>query len=153
MMFAPVGASIGNPEEPLKIEKRKIRGVESSGMICAPSEVGAELLFPDREGILILDDEELILEKGIAKPEKFLGKLVSELLPVADTVLDIDNKSITHRPDLWCHFGFAREIAAIYRRALHYEPLQTKAPPSKRGIESYKIEIRNKSCGASHIVI
>ena len=153
VMFAPVGASIGNPEEPLKIEKRKIRGVESSGMICAPSEVGAELLFPDREGILILDDEELILEKGIAKPEKFLGKLVSELLPVADTVLDIDNKSITHRPDLWCHFGFAREIAAIYRRALHYEPLQTKAPPSKRGIESYKIEIRNKAalgyCGLS----
>lgn len=32
----------------------------------------------------------------------------------SDTVFDIDNKSLTHRPDLWGHYGFAREVAAIY---------------------------------------
>lgn len=35
-----------------------------------------------------------------------------------DTLLEIDNKSLTHRPDLWCHYGFAREIAAITGRPL-----------------------------------
>ncbi|MEQ8352542.1 MAG: phenylalanine--tRNA ligase subunit beta [Leptospiraceae bacterium] len=145
VMFAPVGITLENSQEPLKIEKRKIRGVESSGMICAPSEAGAELLFPNREGILILDDEELILENGPARPEKYIGKPVSSLLPVTDTILDIDNKSITHRPDLWCHFGFAREVAAIYRRDLIFDPLQTQAPSSIKALESYKIEIRSEA--------
>jgi phenylalanyl-tRNA synthetase beta chain len=35
-----------------------------------------------------------------------------------DTVFDIDNKSLTHRPDLWGHYGFAREVAAIYAQPL-----------------------------------
>lgn len=35
-----------------------------------------------------------------------------------DPVYDIDNKSLTHRPDLWGHYGFAREFAAVYRQAL-----------------------------------
>ncbi|MCB1168802.1 MAG: phenylalanine--tRNA ligase subunit beta [Leptospiraceae bacterium] len=145
VLFAPIGAVIGDPENPLKIEKRKIRGVESSGMICAPAEVGLEMVFPDREGILILDDEELLLEKGNVSPARFLGLPVSKLLPITDTVLDIDNKSITHRPDLWCHFGFAREIAAIYRRKIIYNPLESAAPKAKKGIPSVKIEIRNQA--------
>lgn len=145
ILFAPVGASIGDPEQPLKIEKRKIRGVESSGMICAASEVGLELLFPDREGILILDDEEFMLQKGAVSPADFLGQPVSALIPVTDTVLDIDNKSITHRPDLWCHFGFAREIAAIYRRKLKYNPLETRAPSASKGVSGYSLDIRNQA--------
>lgn len=39
-----------------------------------------------------------------------------------DPVYDIDNKSLTHRPDLWGHYGFAREFAAVYRKPL--KPLQ-----------------------------
>ncbi len=35
-----------------------------------------------------------------------------------DVVYDIDNKSLTHRPDLWGHFGFAREVAAVYKTNL-----------------------------------
>src|SRR6185295_5762556 len=31
-----------------------------------------------------------------------------------DWIIEVDNKSITHRPDLWGHYGIAREIAAIY---------------------------------------
>jgi len=35
-----------------------------------------------------------------------------------DVIIDIDNKSITNRPDLWCHYGIAREIAVITGRKL-----------------------------------
>lgn len=37
----------------------------------------------------------------------------------SDWIIDIDNKSLTHRPDLWGHIGMAREVAAITGRALH----------------------------------
>ena len=142
VMLAPVGATIG---EGLHIEKRKIRGVESSGMICAPAEVGLELLFPDREGILILDDESLLLKEGLRKPEKFIGKSVAALMDLNDTVLDIDNKSITHRPDLWCHFGFAREIAAIFRKSLKQNPLLVAAPKADKSVAVPTIKIRNQA--------
>jgi phenylalanyl-tRNA synthetase beta chain len=144
VLFAPVGAVVGDPENPLKIEKRKIRGVESSGMICAASEVGLELVFPDREGILILDQEDLDWD-GPRKPEQFLGKAASALMPMVDTVLDIDNKSITHRPDLWCHFGFAREIAAIYGKEIQFDPLSMKPPSASKGVPRIDISIKNKA--------
>lgn len=41
-----------------------------------------------------------------------------------DTVFEIDNKSLTNRPDLWGHYGIARELAAIYKL-----PLKPLAPP------------------------
>ena len=41
-----------------------------------------------------------------------------------DTVFEIDNKSLTNRPDLWGHYGIARELAAIYKL-----PLRPPAPP------------------------
>ena len=33
---------------------------------------------------------------------------------LGDIVLEIDNKSLTNRPDLWGHYGIAREFAAIF---------------------------------------
>ena len=44
-------------------------------------------------------------------------------VPERDYILDVDNKSITHRPDLWCHRGIAREIAAFLQLPLL--PLET----------------------------
>ena len=38
---------------------------------------------------------------------------MSEALLAPDTVIEVDNKSLTHRPDLWGHHGMAREVAAI----------------------------------------
>ncbi len=38
-----------------------------------------------------------------------------------DYILEVDNKSITHRPDLWCHRGFAREVAILLN--LPFKPL------------------------------
>jgi phenylalanyl-tRNA synthetase beta chain len=112
--FAGVGSKIpGKDGAGLVIAKAKIRGIESEGMLCAASELGLEKIFPG-EGLLELDT-------SLIEP----GQKLTELVP-QDTVLTIDNKSITNRPDLWCHFGFARELSAILRRKLKKDPLVTK---------------------------
>jgi phenylalanyl-tRNA synthetase beta chain len=46
----------------------------------------------------------------------------------ADSVIEIDNKSLTHRPDLWGHYGMAREVAAILGLKL-MDPVKTAAFP------------------------
>jgi phenylalanyl-tRNA synthetase beta chain len=87
----------------LKIKIGKIRGVESHGMICSESELG---LSQEHDGILVLP------------PETPIGERLIDVTAVQDDVFEIDNKSINHRPDLWGHYGFARELAAIYGRPL-----------------------------------
>jgi phenylalanyl-tRNA synthetase beta chain len=76
------------------IGKKTIQGVESDGMLASGAELG---INRDHSGILELDSQ-----AGAPLP----GCL-------ADSVIEIDNKSITHRPDLWGHVGMAREVAAI----------------------------------------
>jgi phenylalanyl-tRNA synthetase beta chain len=49
---------------------------------------------------------------------------------IDDDVLEIDNKSLTNRPDLWGHYGIARELAAIY--GLPLRPLPTGTRPPQR---------------------
>jgi phenylalanyl-tRNA synthetase beta chain len=51
------------------------------------------------------------------------GSPVSQYIPAQDVVIEIDNKSLTHRPDLWGHYAFARELSAIFGRNLR--PLPT----------------------------
>jgi phenylalanyl-tRNA synthetase beta chain len=87
----------------LKIKVGKIRGVESHGMICSESELG---LSDAHDGILVLP------------PDTPIGARFVDVAAVQDHVFEIDNKSINHRPDLWGHYGFARELAAIYGREL-----------------------------------
>lgn len=97
---------------PLKIKVGKIRGVESHGMICSESELA--LSSGDDAGILVLPADAPI------------GARLVDIAPIQDTVFEIDNKSINHRPDLWGHYGFARELAAIYGRELR--PLLADVP-------------------------
>jgi len=94
--FASVGTKFS---EEFIIKKTKIRGVESSGMFCSLRELG---LSDDHSGIHIFPEN-----TAIGKP---LNEIFGDWL---DVRLMIDNKSITHRPDLWGHEGFAREIAAL----------------------------------------
>ncbi len=94
-----------------KLEKAKIRGEVSLGMICSEQEIG---LSDESAGIWVLPSE--------LTPGQRLG----EALGLSDSVIDIDNKSLTHRPDLWGHRGIARELSAIYRRPLL--PLDTSWP-------------------------
>ncbi len=97
----------------LPIQRAKIRGVESLGMICSEQELG---LSEAHDGILVLD------------PGLPAGARLVDVAPVRDQVLEIDNKSVNHRPDLWGHFGFARELAAIYGRELRPLPALPALP-------------------------
>ena len=103
----------------LKIKVGKIRGAESHGMICSEQELG---LSDDQDGILVLPAD--------AIP----GASFYSVLPLQDWVFEIDNKSINHRPDLWGHYGFARELAAIYGRPLKALPPKVVLPSSGKQI-------------------
>lgn len=98
---------------PVELKKTKIRGVESFGMICAADEIGLGDLFRK-------DDEKEILDLSGLHAD--IGTPLLELLALDDTVIDVDNKSMTHRPDLWGHYGLARDIAAMYGKNLKPYP-------------------------------
>src|SRR5580658_8930627 len=57
----------------------------------------------------------------------------------ADTVIEVDNKSLTHRPDLWGHYGMAREVAAITNRKLH-DPVKADLLPVGKAPIGIEIE-------------
>ena len=97
--FARVGTVLPGG---LKIEKRKIRGEVSEGMLCSARELG---LGTDHEGILALDVD-------AAPGARFL-----DVMEVGDTQLVID--VLPNRPDLLSHEGLAREIAAATGASLH----------------------------------
>jgi phenylalanyl-tRNA synthetase beta chain len=92
------------------IGRKIIQGVESDGMLASAAELA---ISRDHAGILELDGQ--------------VGTPVPGCVP--DTVIEIDNKSITHRPDLWGHLGMAREVAAILGRSLR-DPVRPGLLPS-----------------------
>ncbi|MCP5111785.1 MAG: phenylalanine--tRNA ligase subunit beta, partial [bacterium] len=93
--YVPAGVTLGERE----IRKVEIGGVTSDGMLAS----GAELeINRDTEGILEFE----------AEP----GEAIPGCGP--DHIIEVDNKAITHRPDLWGHHGLAREVAAILRKPL-----------------------------------
>ena len=91
--------------EPVEIKKSKLRGVDSYGMICGAVEIGLADLFPTNEEAHILD---------LSDFDAPAGTPLADALDLNDIILEIDNKSMTNRPDLWGHYGIAREIAALY---------------------------------------
>ena len=91
--------------EPVVIKNSKLRGVESYGMICASDEIGLGDLFPAKQEAEILDLSAFDVPAGTS---------LADALDMNDVILEIDNKSMTNRPDLWGHYGIAREIAALY---------------------------------------
>ena len=113
--------------EPIVLTKAKIRGVESFGMICASDEIGLGDMFPKQSEKEILDLTDIIASRYSDNPDQQIGKPLSDVLELNDIVFDIDNKSMTHRPDLWGQYGMAREIAAMYGQSLKaYEPKKLK---------------------------
>lgn len=99
----------------IKIEAREIRRIKSYGMICSEVELG---LGKEAEGIMVLD------------PRAKIGESLKKHLGYDDFVLEIDNKSLTHRSDLFCHIGIARELAAILGKKLKLPKL--KKPKESR---------------------
>lgn len=98
VMFAPPGASVAGHD----VGSTDPRGRRAEGMIVAGqgiglTQVGANAMFlpPDTEPGSPIDPA-----------------------PFDDWLIEIDNKSITHRPDCWGHYGIAREMAAMLKRPL-----------------------------------
>ncbi len=114
--------------EPVEIKNTKLRGVASYGMICAAVEVGLADLFPAS------DDHEIV---DLSAFDVKAGECVAAALGIDDIILEIDNKSMTNRPDLWGHYGMAREIAALYD--LELKSIDPYAAPV--GIEELDIRI------------
>ena len=98
------------------LEKKVVNGVESDGMLASGAELG---INRDHEGIVELGSLD-----GCAP----------------DRIIEIDNKSITHRPDLWGHFGMAREVAAILGLELKDPARLDLLPPGDAAI---KIQIED----------
>jgi len=103
--WLPAGSTV--PEtfgglEPFVLSVRDLRGVMSNGMLASAKELD---LFDDHTGILEIDKE---LEAGASFAAAY---------ELNDYLLDIENKSLTHRPDAFGVIGFAREVAAIIGKA------------------------------------
>lgn len=92
----------------ITITPKEIAGVLSSGMLCSGRELG---ISDSHEGILELPDDYVV------------GKSIFDYIPIKDIIVEIDNKSLTNRPDLWGHYGIAREVAAITGHRLLDLPL------------------------------
>jgi len=96
--------------------KKVIDGIESDGMLASGAELG---INRDHSGIVEFD----------AAP----GAPIPGCRP--DSVIEIDNKSITHRPDLWGHHGMAREVAAILGHSLKDPARLDLIPHGAPGVE------------------
>ncbi|MEP6812583.1 MAG: phenylalanine--tRNA ligase subunit beta [Actinomycetota bacterium] len=112
------GATLPNG---LTLERRKLRGETSEGMILAEDEVD---LGSDHDGIMVLDDA---LEPGT---------LLAGVLPIVEEVLEIE--ATGNRPDLLSVYGIAREVAALFRGEL--VPLD-ETEPARDGDEPVVIRI------------
>ena len=102
--FAKVGARLGD----ITIAPRPLAGFDSYGMCCSEKEIG---ISDDNSGIMDITDD---------IPA---GTDIKDAYAVDDIVFEVDNKSLTNRPDLWGHYGIAREFAALAGRPL--KPLDT----------------------------
>ena len=114
----------------VEIKETKMRGVPSYGMICGATEVYLSELFPPK------NEKEIVDLTGLdVKP----GENISDALNLGDTILEIDNKSLSNRPDLWGHYGIARELSVIYNVPL--KELEINKP---NGLPEYKVSIEEK---------
>ena len=115
-------------DELVKIKETKMRGESSYGMICGATEVYLDQFFPTD------DEREIVDLSGI---DCKVGQNIADVIYMDDTVLEIDNKSLTNRPDLWGHYGIARELSAIYDVPLKELPKLNL----DKNLPKYKVEV------------
>ena len=97
--FAKVGARLGE----IEIAPRPLAGFMSNGMCCSEKEIG---ISDDNSGIMDITDD---VKNGTD---------LKDIYEIDDIVFEVDNKSLTNRPDLWGHYGIAREFASLAGREL-----------------------------------
>jgi phenylalanyl-tRNA synthetase beta chain len=120
--FATLGGQVGE----LEIKEAKIAGEISHGMCCSEKELG---ISDDHSGLMILED---------IYP---LGTDIKEIMQIEDTIFEVDNKSLTNRPDLWGHYGIAREISVLTKRPL--KPLEVKDTSIYKDLKAIDVKVEN----------
>ncbi len=123
--LAPIGSKVAGH----KMTKAKLAGVESFGMCCSEEELG---IGSDNSGIM-----------DITFPVT-LGADIKTVFPMDDIVFEIDNKSLTNRPDLWGHYGLAREFAAMFNREL--KPLDVVSLVEYNNLPKLNINVNSENC-------
>lgn len=143
---AIVPATYGTPE-PFEISARKLRGFESFGMLAAMDELD---LGPDHDGIISIHPDHVTIDEQdrvrVVKP----GDPFATAFGLNDKIIEVENKSLTHRPDCFGLVGFAREVAGILGqkfdydesyRMTHLQPLKKASNPISLAVNiaDYKI--------------
>ncbi len=96
--------------ENFKLSVRPLRGIDSHGMLAALDELD---LGEDHDGIVEIDPEQKYVDASGKTVTVAPGASFAEVFDLNDVILDIENKSLTHRPDTFGLIGFAREVAGI----------------------------------------
>ncbi len=121
--FAKVGAVI--PENGMKLQKVKLRGVLSEGMICSGKELE---INDDHSGIMVLDEN------------LSAGKPISEVFGLDDVILEV---AITpNRADALSHIGVARDLAALFGKSVKYPEIKIEETDEKAS-DVASVEILN----------
>lgn len=117
VVWLPPGSTVPasyDDADPFVLGARNLRGVMSNGMIASARELA---IGDDHEGIVVLTEKDVSSKPD---PQSGATQLASglsfaETFGLDDTIIDIENKMFTHRPDLFGQLGVAREIAGIFR--------------------------------------
>ena len=123
--FAKLGAQIGD----ITITPRKLAGYTSNGMCCSEKEIG---ISDNNDGIMDITDDIAV------------GTDLKSVYAIDDIIFEVDNKSLTNRPDLWGHYGIAREFAAIAKREL--KPLPTADLSAYNSLKRVDLKIEDPLC-------
>ena len=123
--FAQVGAKIGE----IEIAPRPLAGHMSYGMCCSEKEIG---ISDENSGIMDITED-------VAN-----GTDIKELYDIDDIIFEVDNKSLTNRPDLWGHYGIAREFATLAKRPL--KPLETVNLAEFDNLDKIDLKIEDPLC-------
>ncbi|MDE6834922.1 MAG: phenylalanine--tRNA ligase subunit beta [Ruminococcus sp.] len=123
--FAQIGAKIGD----ITISPRKLAGYTSYGMCCSEAEIG---ISDDNSGIMEITDD---------VPN---GTDLKDIYQIEDIIFEVDNKSLTNRPDLWGHYGIAREFSALTGRPL--KPIETVDLEKYNNLPSIDMKILDPLC-------
>lgn len=123
--FAPIGSMVNGVE----VKQTVIADEKSEGVCLSEKELG---ISDDHSGLMILND--IVTKEDI-------GKDIKEIMDIQDVIFEIDNKSLTHRPDLWGHYGIAREIAAILNKPL--KALEVEQLEQYNNLPKLKVDIQD----------
>ena len=123
--FAKVGAKIGD----ITIAPRPLAGYDSFGMCCSEKEIG---ISDDNSGIMDITEDAAC------------GTDIKDVYEIDDIIFEVDNKSLTNRPDLWGHYGIAREFATLAKRPL--KPLECVDLAAYASLPKVDMKIEDSLC-------